>query len=319
MACMRTNLTFLTILREPSLNKRGIALRKVRIRGFFWWNYGSAFVWIIFHNEKKNALADAMVSCCIVNWGLTFSTSEFLYPNNKIKLGLIRARPIFYMISDSSNVNIGIVVRSFYTRRIALKDDYHKKRLDVIPYTPVEFSNMEFLAKTFIIPARQNQFSHENIFNNAHRIAIAVNTNSPSTGPCTENPFWYQQFDLRQSKTLRPGPPIVDFDAAQICCLYVTTMKAMNFQDDIPSIPIGNFKDKHLLVFDLTSIQDSTETSHYPELVGEPQRLELNFTFPLEHVTEIIVLGEWMSSMAVIKFGVPEKKYLNCIMFLSIN
>ena len=84
-------------------------------------------------------------------------------------------------------------------------------------------------------------------------------------------------------------------------------MKAMNFQDDIPSVPIDNFKDHYVLVFDLTSMQDATQNCHYTELVGEPLRPELNFTFPLEHVTELIVLGERMSSVAVDKFGVVGK------------
>ena len=69
----------------------------------------------------------------------------------------------------------------------------------------------------------------------------------------------------------------------------------MNFQDDIPSIPIDNFKDHYVLVFDLTRMQDAIENCHYPELVGEPLRLELNFTCPLEQVTELKVLGERMS------------------------
>ena len=38
-----------------------------------------------------------------------FSTSELLYPNMKIRLRLIRARPNFYMISDNPNVCLGIV------------------------------------------------------------------------------------------------------------------------------------------------------------------------------------------------------------------
>ena len=165
------------------------------------------------------------------------------------------------------------------------------------------------MAKTFIIPARQNQFIQENIFNNApiRRVAIAMNTNSAFTGSFTENPFWYQQFDLRQTKILRGGQPIVDFDTTDNCSLYVTTMKAMNFQDDIPSIPIDDFKDHYELVFDLTSMQDATENCHYPELVGEPLRLELNFIHPLEDVTELIVLDEQMSSVAVDKFGVVGK------------
>ena len=204
-----------------------------------------------------------------------FSTSELLFSNMKVRLRLIRARPNYYMISDNPNVSLGIVDCSLYTRRIALKDDYHKKRMDMLAYTPVEFNSLESLAKTFIIPARKNQFIHENLFNNAPvpRIAIAMNTNSPFTVSYTDNPFWYQQFDPKQIRTLRGGQPVVDFDAADNCCLYVTTMKAMNFQDEIPSIRIDNFRDHYVLVFYLTSIQDATENCQYPELVGEPLRL----------------------------------------------
>ena len=53
-------------------------------------------------------------------------------------------------------------------------------------------------------------------------------------------------------------------------------MKAMNFQDDIPSNPTDNFKDHYVLVFDLTSMQDATEIFHYPELVGEPNEAGAN-------------------------------------------
>ena len=128
-----------------------------------------------------------------------FSTSELLYPNMKIRLRLMRARPNFYMISDNPNVSLGIVDCSLYTRRISLKDDYHKKRKGMLAYTPVEFNFLKTLAKTFVIPSKQNQFFQENIFNNApvRWIAIAMNTNSAFTGSYTENLFWYQQFDLR--------------------------------------------------------------------------------------------------------------------------
>ena len=120
-----------------------------------------------------------------------FSTSELLYPSMKIRLQLIRARPNFYMISDNPNVSLGIVYCSLYTRRIALKDDYHKNRMDMLAYAPVENKYWETLAKTFIVPARQKQFIQENVFNNApiRRIAIAMNTNPAFTGSFTENPF----------------------------------------------------------------------------------------------------------------------------------
>ena len=213
------------------------------------------------------------------------------------------------MISDNPNVSLGIVDCSLYTRRIALKDDYHKTRMDMLAYAPVEYNYLETLAKTFIIPARQNQFIQENIFNNAHirRVAIAMNTNPAFTGSFTKNPFWYQQFDLRQITILKGGQSNVDFDMADNFRLCVTTMKAMNFQDDIPLFPFDGFKDHYVLVYDLTSKQDDTENCHYPELVGEPLRLELKFSHLLENVTELIVLGDRMSSVAVDKVGVVGK------------
>ena len=58
-------------------------------------------------------------------------------------------------------------------------------------------------------------------------------------------------------------------------------------------------------------MQDATEKCHYLELVGEALGLELNFTFPPEHVTEPIVLGERMFSVALDKFGVVGKNIQN--------
>ena len=50
-------------------------------------------------------------------------------------------------------------------------------------------------------------------------------------------------------------------------------------------------------------MQDDLENYRYRELVGESLRLELNFTIPLEQVTEFILMGEGISSTAVEKNG----------------
>ena len=71
------------------------------------------------------------------------STSEMLYPSMKVRLRLIRPRLNFYMISDNPNASLRIVDCLLYTRRIALKDDYHQKRMGMFSYTPVEFNYFE--------------------------------------------------------------------------------------------------------------------------------------------------------------------------------
>ena len=62
------------------------------------------------------------------------------------------------MISENPNVSLGIVDCSHYIHHIALKDNYHKKRMDMLAQTRVEFNYLETLAKSFIILATQNQF-----------------------------------------------------------------------------------------------------------------------------------------------------------------
>ena len=85
-------------------------------------------------------------------------SSQPLYPIMKVRIPLIRARPNFYMISENPNVSLGIVDCSLYTRRVMLKEDYHKKKKVQLAYAPVEYNYVETMAKTYVIPARQNQF-----------------------------------------------------------------------------------------------------------------------------------------------------------------
>ena len=174
MDCMPTNLTFPASSKESSPNTRKFCTA----RGTTMKNeIMEAPLSEPFFRKRMKMLSRPDGFMLYGKLGVDFfSTSELLYPNGKVMLRLTRARPNFYMISDNPNVSLGIVDCSLYTRRIALKDDYHKKRMDMPAYTPVGFIYSRTLAKTFIIPARQNQFSQENLFNNAPvgRIAIAI-------------------------------------------------------------------------------------------------------------------------------------------------
>ena len=98
--------------------------------------------------------------------------------------------------------------------------------------------------------------------------------------------------------------------------LCVKIMKTLKFQDDIPSIAIDSFGVHYVMVFDLTLMQEATEFCLFPKPFGEPMRLKLNFTFPLEHVTELIVLRRECLLLQLTSLVLLEKN-LNCIIFLS--
>ena len=153
--------------------------------------------------------------------GIDFSfTSQLLYPSMKVRLQLLRAKPRFRKINENPSVSLAIVHSPLYTRRIALKDDYHRKRLEMFTYTPVEIIFLVNPAKSSVIPAGQNQITRENFQNNApvRRTAHAMKKNSVFSLLYTENPFWYLTFTFREIGKLGGGQPAVDFDAADNCC-----------------------------------------------------------------------------------------------------
>ena len=226
---------------------------------------------------------------------------KLLLPNTKVRIKLIRARPNFYMLSDNPNASLKIVDCSLFTRRILVAEPPINTWQWNLEREPAQYIYMETIARTFIIPSRQNQFIKENIFNNApiRRVAVAMNTNSAVAGSFHENPFSYQQFHVRELRIMREGRATVSLDTTSPCRPYVTTMKAMQFNEDFPALPMEDFQNHYILVFDLTSLQDAAEQLHYPELSGESLRLKLIFQFPLEQVTEAIVLGERPSNVQI--------------------
>ena len=236
-----------------------------------------------------------------------FHCEKLLVRNTKVRLKLIRARPNFYMISYNPHVSLKVLDCSLFTRRV--NEVYHQTIKYQLTHQPACYNFMETIARTFIIPSGQNQFIQENVFNNApiRRVAIAMNTNSAFTGHFQENPFLYQKFGLRELRIVRGDRAIVSVDTTNDCRAYVTTMKAMNFNEEIPASSHNLFQNHYVLVFDLTSLQDAGESIHYPELSGESIRLEMFFDRPLRSVTELIVLGERMSTVKIDQFGTVAK------------
>ena len=219
----------------------------------------------------------------------------------QVRLKLIRARTHFYRISFNPHVSFKVLDCSLFTRRVVVNEVYHQTIKNQLTHQPACYNFMETIARTFIIPSGQNQFIQENVFN--RRVAIATNTNLALTGHFQENPFHYQKFGLRELRIVRGGRAIVSLDTTNVLTSYVTTMKTMNFNEDIPALPNHQFENQYIQVFDLTSLQDAGENIDYPELSCESIRLEMFFDRSLRNVTEINVLGERLSTVKIDQFG----------------
>ena len=115
---------------------------------------------------------------------------------------------------------------------------------------PAHYDDMEAIGRTFIISSRRNQFIQENVFKNAsiRGIAVATNTISAIAGSFREHLFNYPQLDLRELRLFWGGSAIVSLETTSPCCPYVTTMKAIQFKEDFPALPVKDFQSHLILV-----------------------------------------------------------------------
>ena len=215
------------------------------------------------------------------------------------------------MISYNSPVSLKALDCSPFTRRVFVNEVYHQTIRYQLTHQHSYYNFMETIGRTFIISSGQNQCIQENVSNNApiRRIAIAMHTNSAFTGHFQENLFHYQKNGLRELRIIQGGIAIISVDKVDTidCRACVTTMKAMNFNEEIPLLPNNLFQNCYLLVFDLTLLQDAGENIYYTELSGESFPLEMFFNHPLRSVKELIFLGERISTVKIDQFGTVAK------------
>ena len=243
-----------------------------------------------------------------------FNCEKLLIPNTDIRITLIKSNSNFCLISSTpkdktdaslNDYAIQFVRASLHVRQMNVSESVHRSINNALVKGPARYTFPDFQTKTFIIPAKQNQFIRENVFNNEpiRRLAVAMNTNANFTGTLEHNPFHYRKFGLREIKIFRNGQPLIVCNTVQNVRPYYHTLTSLNFQQDGPGIPLSEYGDHFIMVFDLTATQQSDTEIYYPEVVGAGIRLELFFDAALTETVEVILLGEKLSTVFIYNDG----------------
>ena len=76
-------------------------------------------------------------------------------------------------------------------------------------------------------------------------------------------------------------------------------MGALAYVENGHGIPLSEFQNHYIMVFDLTSTQEATHDFIHPELTNASISVELKFKTSLTANTEIIFLGEKASTIYI--------------------
>ena len=81
--------------------------------------------------------------------------------------------------------------------------------------------------------------------------------------------------------------------------LYYNSMSALAYVENGYGIPLSEFANHYIMVFDLTSTQEATHDFIQPELTNSSLSVELKFDAALAHNVVIFFLGEKASTIYI--------------------
>lgn len=235
-----------------------------------------------------------------------FKTDQLLLPNVAVRIRLVRASPHFCLLgpddTNPSGYNFKITSATLLVPERTVNVNVSNQMLAVHQRRAAQYKYHELKAKTFVVPANNLHFYMENVFNNMpiRRLAIAMNTSAACTGTLKTNPFHYQTFGLQRILITRGAQTLYDVSTNDNNVeMYKTTMNALKFLNDGPGIALSSYPNHYILVFDMSANQMPHTEMHYEELIGGEIRLELFFAKALPNATEIIILGEVLTTITI--------------------
>ena len=227
-----------------------------------------------------------------------FTCDKHLLSGVTLRISFVRARESFCLISEGAAKNyvIRITEASLYVRKMVVSDNVVTSIERVLMKTPAIYRYTEVIPKTFLAPDGILSWTQEDVFHKEpiRRFAIALCTNTNFNGTNNTNPFQYSKFGLRSITVYRngmpvAGTPIMTTDNKR---LYFNTLAALAYEDSGNAIPLTDFPNHYIMVFDLTSTQQASHEFIHPELTNASISLELQFRVALPNNIEVFLLGE---------------------------
>jgi hypothetical protein len=227
-----------------------------------------------------------------------FTASPFMLPGVDLKLKLVRSSHEFTTITDDAGKHYSIVIMDTYllVRKLLVNEMTATSIERRLLTEPAVYQFTEVIPKTFVMSAGTTSWKDENILQNEpiRRLAIAMCTNTAFDGTHDSNPFHYQKFDLIEITLKRngvqiPGSPLYTEDDRRA---YHGSLRALAFNRNSHGIPIGDYQNHYVVVFDLTSTLEASHMLINPETTNGTLHLYLRFGTPLAAPTALFLLAE---------------------------
>ena len=234
-----------------------------------------------------------------------FSCEKHLVSGVTLRISMRRSQDDFAVISEdpAKDYKVKTDEANLFIRKMTVSDNVVGAIEKTLLKTPAIYRYNEVITKTFLATTGQQSWKHEDIFTKEpiRIVIVALCVGAAFIGTNTANPFHYQKFGLREITIYRngfstAGTPMSTTDNKK---LYYNSMSALAYVENGHGIPLSEFANHYIMVFDVTSTQEATHDFVHPELTNSSLSVELKFNAALAHNVEIFFLGEKASTIYI--------------------
>ena len=231
-----------------------------------------------------------------------FSCEKHLVSGVMLRISMSRSQDDFAVISEdpAKHHKVKKDEANLFIRKMRVSDNVVGAIVKTLLKTPAIYRYNEVITKTFLATTGQQSWKHEDIFTKEpiRRVIIALCVGTAFIGTNTGNPFHYQKFGLGEITIYRNGfataaTPMSTTDNKRF---YYNSMSALAYVENGHGIPLTEFANQYIIVFDRTSTQEATRDFIHPELTNSSLSLELKFDAALAHNVEFF-FGEKASTI----------------------
>ena len=233
------------------------------------------------------------------------SCEKHLVSGVTLRISFRRSQNEFVIMSESDAKNYKLKFESanIYVRKMTVSDHVVNAIEKTLIKTPAIYRYNEVITKNFLVQAGSSMWKHEDIFTKEpiRRLIVAMSSSESFNGTNNVNPFHFQKFDLREIIIYRNGFPVAGtpINTEDDKRIYFNSMGALAYVENGHGIPLAEFPNHYIMVFDLTSTQEATHDFIHPELTNSSITVELKFQKDLDSNIEVICLGEKLSTVYI--------------------
>lgn len=235
-----------------------------------------------------------------------FSQPRFLLSQVDMKVKLVRASDVFCLMAPAQNpeYKIRLTKISLFVRKAKLAPAVQLAHIKTLEKKPAIYPIKRVECKAFGIANGLRDVVQENLFlgQTPNRIVIGLVSNQGFNGDCTQNPFFFNHYNLNflalyvDGKQIPSKPLQPNFDSGKFIRSYIGLFQSTGkyLTDAGNSITRGEFDRGYTLFgFDLTADLEGGAAHFQPNNLSGNVRLELKFSQPLPHSVNAVVYAEF--------------------------